>query len=124
MLYAWELQDRARFVEVVTRTMRLCRRASSPIMEAAEEMARQVAVDADRLDGETAEALDNWRLSRVGLIERLILRLGLWELETHRVPPKVAIDEAVRLAHRFGGAKAPAFVNGVLDRMAHLLGRL
>jgi transcription termination factor NusB len=40
------------------------------------------------------------------------------------VPPKVAIDEAVRLAHWFGGARAPAFVNGVLDGIARALGRL
>jgi len=50
--------------------------------------------------------------------------MGIHELRTGDVPPKVAIDEAVRLAHWFGGARAPAFVNGVLDRVAHTLGRL
>ncbi len=58
------------------------------------------------------------------MVERIILRLGIHELRTGDVPPKVAIDEAVRLAHWFGGARAPAFVNGVLDRVAHTLGRL
>ncbi len=46
------------------------------------------------------------------------------ELLKGEVPPKVVIDEAVQLAHWFGGAKAPGFVNGVLDRVAHSLGRL
>jgi transcription termination factor NusB len=45
-------------------------------------------------------------------------------LQEGEVPPKTAIDEAVKLAHWFGGARAPAFVNGVLDRIAHTLGRL
>jgi len=58
------------------------------------------------------------------VVERIILRMGIHELRTGDVPPKVAIDEAVRLAHWFGGARAPAFVNGVLDRVAHTLGRL
>jgi N utilization substance protein B len=57
-------------------------------------------------------------------VERNILRLGIYELERGTVPPKVAIDEAVRLARWFGGARAPAFVNGVLDRVARDMGRL
>jgi len=57
-------------------------------------------------------------------VERNILRLGILELRRGDVPPKVAIDEAVRLAHWFGGARAPGFVNGVLDGIARALGRL
>jgi len=57
-------------------------------------------------------------------VERNILRLGILELRRGEVPPKVAIDEAVRLAHWFGGSRAPGFVNGVLDGIAHALGRL
>ncbi len=123
LMYAWELQDRVGFAKVAYRTARLCRRGHGVIDEA-EAVAAEVVAAADRLDQETAGALENWRLSRVGLMERLILRLGLWELETARVPPKVAINEAVQLAHRFGGTRSSAFVNGVLDRLAHSLGRL
>jgi N utilization substance protein B len=60
----------------------------------------------------------------MGVVERNILRIGIHELRGGAVPAKVAIDEAVRLAHWFGGPKSPAFVNGVLDRVAHTLGRL
>ena len=52
------------------------------------------------------------------MVERNILRLAIHELRRGEVPPKVAIDEAVRLAHWFGGARAPGFVNGVLDGIA------
>jgi N utilization substance protein B len=46
------------------------------------------------------------------------------ELRRGEVPPKVAIDEAVKLAHWFGGARAASFVNGILDGVARTLGRL
>ena len=57
-------------------------------------------------------------------IYRVYIRDGILELRRGDVPPKVAIDEAVRLAHWFGGARAPGFVNGVLDGIARTLGRL
>ncbi len=76
------------------------------------------------LDAHVARAAANWRLDRLGLIDRNLLRLAITELLDPAVPPKVAIDEAVRLAHWFGGPRTPAFVNGVLDRVARELGRL
>ncbi len=87
-------------------------------------MAARVAVDVDRLDQAIADAAAHWRLQRIGVIERNILRLGLAELEGGEAPAAVVIDEAVKLAHSFAGPKAPAFVNGVLDQMARRLGRL
>jgi len=63
-------------------------------------------------------------IERIGAVERNILRLALYELEEGEAAPAVIINEAVRLAHWFAGAKAPAFVNGVLDALARRLGRL
>jgi N utilization substance protein B len=63
-------------------------------------------------------------MSRIAVVERNILRLAILELRRGEVPPKVVIDEAVRLAHWFGGARAPGFVNGVLDGIARATGRL
>jgi N utilization substance protein B len=80
--------------------------------------------DLAALDAELVQAADNWRMSRIAAVERNILRLGIHELRRGEVPPKVAIDEAVKLAHWFGGARAAGFVNGVLDGVAHSLGRL
>jgi len=66
----------------------------------------------------------NWRLDRMSRVDRNILRLGTAELLTFRdVPLKVAINEAVELAKRFGTAESSAFVNGVLDRIATAVGR-
>jgi N utilization substance protein B len=55
-----------------------------------------------------------WPLDRVAPLERNILRLALWEIQTGATPPEVAIDEAVRLAKRYSTDEAGAFVNGVL----------
>ena len=93
-------------------------------MAAAERMADRVVADVDRLDAEIGLAADNWRLERIGAVERNILRLAVHELRERAVPPRVAIDEAIQLAHRFAGPKAPGFVNGVLDTIARRMGRL
>ncbi|MGH7582904.1 MAG: transcription antitermination factor NusB [Gemmatimonadales bacterium] len=76
------------------------------------------------IDRLAQEAAQNWRLDRIAAVERNVLRIGIYELLTGRVPAKVAIDQAIWLAHRFGDVRAPAFINGVLDKVGHELGRL
>lgn len=67
-----------------------------------------------------AACMDNWRLDRLSVMDRGILRLGATEiLCLTDLPGKVAIQEAVRLAERYGGRESPRFVNGVLDAVYH-----
>jgi N utilization substance protein B len=94
------------------------------ILDRAEALAAEVVSQIEIIDSELAQAAENWRMSRIAAVERNILRLGIHELRRGDVPPKVAIDEAVKLAHWFGGTRAPGFVNGILDGIAHSLGRL
>ena len=123
MLYAWELTGNLPISETATRLARLT--GPDPLVfDRAEALATGVVEAAESLDRETEAADDNWRLSRIGTVERNILRLATYELRLGEEPPKVVINEAVQLAHWFAGAKAPAFINGVLDRIAHSLGRL
>jgi N utilization substance protein B len=69
------------------------------------------------LDGVLARDLQNWSIPRLGVVERAILRLGLYELLHEGSPPAaVVIDEAVKLAKRFGGDESAALVNAVLDK--------
>lgn len=124
LLYAWELQGGPPVPAVATGLARLTGARQTGVVHRAEALAEQVVNRLSALDQHAAAAADNWRLSRIATVERNILRLGIHELERGDVPPKVAIDEAVRLAHWFAGARAPAFVNGVLDRIARSLGRL
>ena len=61
-------------------------------------------------------ALENWRLERLALLDRGILRIAAAELICFdEIPPKVSIQEAVRLAERYSGPESPRFVNGVMD---------
>lgn len=61
---------------------------------------------------------ENWTLDRMGIVDRNILRLGACELCFHKnIPPKVAIDEAVEIAKKYGGGDSPDFINGILDRI-------
>ncbi len=72
----------------------------------------------DDVDVALASALDNWTLDRLSSIDRGVLRIGALEL-LHRpsVPPRVAIQEAIRLADAYGGGESARFVNGVLDAL-------
>jgi N utilization substance protein B len=78
----------------------------------------------DALDKDLMDVTDNWRLERIGAIERSVLRLGAAELKRGETPPRVGIQEAVRLAERFGTAASARFVNGVLDAYARKAGVL
>ena len=102
-------------------------------------LAAQVGADDANLDDETRreglrmaseawnarEAIDTWiaRLApqwpprRQPGVDRSILRLAAWELTAGQTPPKVAIDEAIKLAKSFSTEQSPAFVNGVLDAL-------
>jgi len=94
------------------------------VLDGAEALASAVLAEREALDRLIAGAADNWRLERIGVVERNILRLGIHELRRGDAPPKVVIDEAIRLSQWFSGPKTPAFVNGVLDRVARSLGLL
>lgn len=123
LLYAWELLGAPPMPAVVTGLSRLTGPEPS-ILDRAEELAQGVVAQLSELDAQAAEGSENWRMSRMAVVERNILRIGILELRRAAVPPKVAIDEAVRLAQWFGGARSPGFVNGVLDGIARALGRL
>ena len=70
------------------------------------------------VDAVLGEALENWRMDRLSLLDRAVLRIAAVEiLHFDDVPPKVSIQEAVRLAERYSGTDSPRFVNGVLDAL-------
>ncbi len=70
------------------------------------------------IDRQLSEAADNWRLPRMAVVDRNVLRMGAYELRfTPETPPSVAMNEAIELARRYGSAASPKFVNGILDRL-------
>ena len=71
-----------------------------------------------QLDEKIAAVAKGWKLNRMGKVELTILRLALYEmLYDDQVPGKVAINEAVELAKKYGGAESPQFVNGILAKL-------
>ena len=76
------------------------------------------------IDARLATHARNWRVERMAVIDRLVLRLAVYELlASPETPAKVIINEAIELARTFSGDEAVAFVNGVLDAVRKDLGR-
>ena len=93
-------------------------------LEFAQELVRGVLEEREELDARIDAASLNWRLARMPVVDRNILRLGAHELLSRAdIPASVSINEAIELAKRFGGAESRAFVNGILDRIAADTGR-
>ena len=123
-LYAWEMRGGDGNLEQVA-TQAWDDMAISPEeRRVAGPLVRFVAQRQRELDDELADVTTNWRLERVGAIERCVLRIGAAELSLGETPPRVVIQEAVTLAERFGSAASARFVNGVLDALARRMGRM
>ena len=122
-LYAWELrgsQDLGRVANTLFDDLlvgEVERRIASQLLQTAREHMTE-------LDGELSAVTTNWRLDRLGVVERCALRLAAAELYRGETPPRVVIREAIRLAERYGSPDSAKFVNGVLDALARKMGRL
>jgi transcription antitermination protein NusB len=122
-LYAWDVRGGQELERVATQVWDDLaispeeRRIAGPLV-------RTVAKERSTIDAELAEATTNWRLERLGVVERCVLRLAVAELRQGTTPPLVVIQEAVRLAERYGTARSAKFVNGVVDALARRMGRL
>lgn len=93
--------------------------------ERAEAIVRGVVQQRARIDQLIGEHSPRWRIERMALVDRNVLRLCVHELLFDEdTPARVVIDEGVEIAKRFGAEQSAAFVNGVLDSAARALGRL
>jgi len=63
----------------------------------------------------------NWRVERMSLIDKNIIRIAVFELMEKEIPTEVIINEAVEVAKFFGDSKSPSFVNGILDTLAKII---
>jgi N utilization substance protein B len=97
----------------------LRRQENGPVDEYAARLVEGVAARGDKIDALLQQHVAGWTLDRLGVLERSILRMAVYELLWEPdVPPAVAIDEAVALAKRFCSDEAGALVNGVLGAIA------
>lgn len=78
----------------------------------------------DELDAKIEGSAVNWRVSRMSVLDRNIIRLAAYEMMFKEdVPPRVAIDEAIELAKRYCGEDSPGFINGILDAILKNIGK-
>jgi N utilization substance protein B len=123
-LYAWDVRRDNSSLEHVA-TMVWDDLAITPEeREFASALIRIIVAEQAAIDGELSEITTNWRLDRLGHIERCVLRLAAAELLQGGTPPRVVILEAVRLAERYGSGPSARFVNGVVDALARRMGQL
>jgi len=91
-------------------------RASGRARDFAEALVRGVAANMREIDGMISRHAKHWRLSRMGSVERNVLRMAVYEMIHQRdTPPAVVINEAVDIAKYFGTDESGRFVNGILD---------
>lgn len=122
MLYAWE--TRGGDLGAMLEEFMVRRRIGSERKPYIRRLVDAVAADTATIDREVQDALTNWRLERLSAIDRNILRLAAAEmLHFEDIPPRVSIQEALRLAEKYGTEQSPRFVNGVLDALMRRLNR-
>ena len=86
----------------------------------ASELVRGVQLDRMAIDDVIARSSTNWKIDRMARVDRNILRLAVFELlRRGDVPVRVTLNEAIELGKKYGSEESSAFVNGVLDRIAH-----
>ncbi|MFB3892377.1 MAG: transcription antitermination factor NusB [Phycisphaerae bacterium] len=91
------------------------------VIQAARKLTTDTFDRRDECDAILARHARHWDLSRLAMVDRNILRQGVFELLEGRTPPKAVITEALHLAREFSTAESPRFVNGVLDAVAREL---
>ena len=86
--------------------------------EFAESLVRGTKLHGAEIDELISRYAENWELDRMAVVDRNILRLAVYELVWGTdVPPKVAINEAIEIAKKFGTQESSRFINGILDRV-------
>jgi N utilization substance protein B len=122
-LYAWDLRDGEPLDRIASQVWDDL--AIAPDERAfAGQIVRVIMAEGKSIDDALRDVTTNWRLERLGAVERAVLRIAAAELRHGETPARVAIQEAVRLAERYGSAQSARFVNGVLDALARKMGRL
>ena len=93
-------------------------RKDPDVIEFCKRLVGGVQENLKAIDEKISQYATNWQLKRMAVIDRNILRLGVFELHyAPDIPPKVTINEAVELAKKYGDLESGKFVNGILDKI-------
>jgi N utilization substance protein B len=80
-----------------------------------EELAKGTSAMSDDIDHRIMAKSENWKLERMPVVDRNILRMAVYEMSRQETPAAVVIDEALELARQFSGEESVSFINGILD---------
>lgn len=117
VLYAWEVRGvRDRLPDLLSEFIST-RRIGAEAQEYLETLITTLDMYLEPVDEAITASLLNWRLERLSIIDRAILRLAGAEMLYLAIPPRVVIQEAIQLAEKYGTNESPRFINGVLDAM-------
>jgi N utilization substance protein B len=93
--------------------------SSEDVTTFAGQLVRGVIANREKLDAILGETSEHWKLDQMAKVDRIILRIAVYEIAIdRRVPTKAAINESIELAKTFSGEEAGRFVNGILGRVA------
>lgn len=116
-LYAFELGEVP--VEHTVKERCALEKADPAVAEFARRLVDAVLANTEKLDAVISQNASNWKIQRVAIIDKNILRIAICEiLYFDDIPPKVSIDEAIEIAKDFSTEKSSKFINGVLDPIA------
>jgi len=116
-LFEWDFYNKkVNLVDILERNMkRFGEDVDEP--EFAWRIVKGITEHLNKIDEVIKKAAPDWPLNQIALVDRNVLRIGLYELmyaDKKEVPPKVAINEAIEMVKNFGGINSPKFINGVL----------
>ena len=114
MLFQWDITHDA--IEQITATFWDNQDEPEETRVFAEALASGTIADVEKIDTLIVRHAENWRLDRMAVVDRNILRLAIHEfLYDSDTPKVVVINEAIEIARRFGAQESPQFINGILD---------
>lgn len=124
ILYVWDMRRQP--VEDILRSVPKTMADEETKLEAkpdpfTEELVRGAVEEIEEIDRRILEHSEHWRLERMSVVDRNILRLAIYEMLRCETPHPVVIDEALELARRFSGEQSVPFINGVLDAVHRAL---
>ncbi len=117
-LFEWDFNNRSEDLSAVLERVLEEFAAGADDTDFARELVDGVISHIDEIDVIITETAPEWPIAQITIIDRNVLRLGIFELIfAKKIPPKVAINEAVEMGKRFGGESSGKFVNGVLGTL-------
>lgn len=114
MLYQHDLSGNS--ADTIVSTFEDLQKSKASTREFATKIFKGTLDHLEKIDEMIVAQADNWRLSRMAVVDRNIIRMSIYEfLHEHDTPKLVIIDEAIEIAKRFGTQKSSQFINGILD---------